>query len=80
MGANEYDGTVWFKSELMDSSIFIAHEILLLGAGKKKSARILKMFDAISSAKDASEFKLGEFLKEFPPVIDGRKTRRRSSK
>ena len=80
VGANEYDGTVWFKSELMDSSIFIAHEILLLGAGKKKSARILKMFDAISSAKDASEFKLGEFLKEFPPVIDGRKTRRRSSK
>lgn len=65
IGANEYDGTVWFNKELMESSLFIAHEILLLGAGKEKASRILKMYKVLSLLKENAEYKVGEFVKAF---------------
>ena len=65
IGANEYDGTVWFNKELMESSLFIAHEILMLGSGAKKASRILKMYKKISLFAENSQYKVEEFKKSF---------------
>lgn len=65
IGANKFEDTTWFNKELMDSSLFIAHEILLLGASKEKSSRIIKMYKILSLMKDNAEYKVEYFLKDF---------------
>ncbi len=62
-GANEYNGIRWFNKELMDSSLFLALEILLLGAGKEKAKRIIALSKTLEKAKNAAEFKCDEFVR-----------------
>lgn len=62
VGANEYGGTRWFNKELMDSTLFLAVEILLLDAAGVRVKRILDLAEKLGKAKDGAEFKCENFV------------------
>ena len=65
-GANDYDGTRWFNKELMDSTLILQHELLILGTrSKDKHAAVLDLFKALSKAKENAEYKCQNFLAAF---------------
>ncbi|MCR5124318.1 MAG: alpha-amylase [Treponema sp.] len=68
IGANEYDGTVWFNKELMESSLFMVHEVLILGAGKQKASKALRMFKKLSLLSENSDYKVKEFVSAFENI------------
>ena len=67
-GANEYDGTMWFNKEKMDSTLILAHEILFLKATtSEKKDKIASLYKVLKKAQGKSEYKCSEFIKPFAP-------------
>ena len=78
-GSHTYDGIAWFNKEQMEQSLYLATLLPVLGAGKAKEEKFIKLYKKLCTAQEKAEYKCEAFAEAYRPAPKAEKTRKPKS-